>query len=103
MVFETDLVTSVFHDFAEYLYGKNMQEQQDWQPGQYHLASLNFGGLMDASSFQVPPYPAADMTSETSLQDIFFNDPSFGVKRQTGWLEFASHGCDYCFWMIHYR
>ena len=57
MVFETDLVTSVFHDFAEYLYGKNMQEQQDWEPGQYHLASLNFGGLMDASSFQVPAIP----------------------------------------------
>ena len=37
------------------------------------------------------------------FQNAFFNDPSFGVKRNTGWLEFASHGCDYCFWMIHYR
>ena len=35
-------------------------------------------------------------------QDIFFNDPSFGVRR-ADFLEFASHGCDYCFWMIHYR
>ena len=35
-------------------------------------------------------------------QDIFFNDPSFGVRR-ADYLEFASHGCDYCFWMIHYR
>ena len=67
MVFETDLVTSVFHDFAEYLYGKNMQEQQDWEPGKYHLASLNFGGLMDASSFQVPPHPAADWTWNVKL------------------------------------
>ena len=25
MVFATDLVTNVFHEFAEYLYGKNMQ------------------------------------------------------------------------------
>jgi len=87
MVFATDLVTNVFHEFAEYLYGKNMQEQQDWEPGKYYLASLNFGGLQDSSSFQ----------------NAFFNDPSFGVKRNTGWLEFASHGCDYCFWMIHYR
>lgn len=87
MVFATDLVTNVFHEFAEYLYGKNMQEQQDWEAGKYYLASLNFGGLQDSSSFQ----------------NAFFNDPSFGVKRNTGWLEFASHGCDYCFWMIHYR
>ena len=36
------------------------------------------------------------------MQDIFFNDPSFGVKRND-FLEFASHDCDYCFWMIHYR
>lgn len=36
------------------------------------------------------------------FQDIFFNDPSFGVKR-SDFGEFASHECDYCFWMIHYR
>ena len=36
------------------------------------------------------------------FQEIFFNDPSFGVKRND-FLEFASHDCDYCFWMIHYR
>jgi len=86
MVFVLDVVTNVFHQFAEYLYGKNMQEQQDWEPGKYYLSSLNFGGLMDSSSFQ----------------DVFFNDPSFGVRR-SDFLEFASHGCDYCFWMIHYR
>ena len=33
---------------------------------------------------------------------MFFNDPTFGVKRNK-FLEFASHECDYCFWMIHYR
>jgi len=86
MVFELDLTTNVFHTFAEYLYGNNMVEQQNWEPGKYYLSSLNFGGLEDASSFQ----------------DIFFNDPSFGVKR-SNFLEFASHDCDYCFWMIHYR
>merc|ERR1711892_146277 len=86
MVFEFDLTTSVFHNFAEYLYGNNMVEQQNWEPGKYFLTSLNFGGLQDTSSFQ----------------DIFFNDPSFGVKR-SNFLEFASHDCDYCFWMIHYR
>merc|ERR1712218_672929 len=86
MVFENDLVTSVFHNFAEYLYGNNMVEQQNWEPGKYFLASLNFGGLEDTKSFN----------------DIFFNDPSFGVKR-SDFGEFASHECDYCFWMIHYR
>merc|ERR1719312_513637 len=86
MVFENDLVTSVFHNFAEYLYGNNMVEQQNWEPGKYFLASLNFGGLEDTKSFN----------------DIFFNDPSFGVKR-SDFGEFATHDCDYCFWMIHYR
>merc|ERR1719394_1812660 len=86
MVFGNDLVTSVFHNFAEYLYGNNMEEQQNWEPGKYFLASLNFGGLEDTKSFN----------------DIFFNDPSFGVKR-SDFCEFATHDCDYCFWMIHYR
>ena len=53
MVFEFDLTTNVFHNFAEYLYGNNMIEQQNWEPGKYYLTSLNFGGLKDASSFQV--------------------------------------------------
>merc|ERR1712123_77581 len=86
MVFEFDLTTNVFHNFAEYLYGNNMVEQRNWEAGKYFLSSLNFGGLEDTSSFQ----------------DIFFTDPSFGVKRND-FLEFASHECDYCFWMIHYR
>ena len=48
-------------------------------------------------------FPVDNKYLEGYLQNAFFNDPSFGVKRNTGWLEFASHGCDYCFWMIHYR
>merc|ERR1712106_612666 len=86
MVFENDLVTSVFHKFAEYLYGNNMVEQQSWEPNTYFLASLNFGGLENSDSFK----------------DIFFNDPSFGVARSQ-FSELATHDCDYCFWMIHYR
>jgi len=86
MVFENDLTTSIFHNFAEYLYGNNMVEQQNWEAGKYFLTSLNFGGLEDTKSFN----------------DIFFNDPSFGVKRSK-FGEFATHDCDYCFWMIHYR
>ena len=53
MVFQWDLATNVFHEFAEYLYGNNMVEQENWQPGQYFLSSLNFGGLQDSAAFQV--------------------------------------------------
>ena len=75
MVFILDIVTNVFHQFAEYLYGNNMQvnidiwktwhycplkEQQDWEPGKYYLASLNFGGLTDSSSFQVNSHQSLD-------------------------------------------
>ena len=56
MVFEFDLTTNVFHNFAEYLYGNNMVEQQNWEAGKYFLSSLNFGGLEDTSSFQVVCY-----------------------------------------------
>ena len=55
MVFELDLVTNIFHEFAEYLYGNNMQEQQNWEPGKYFLSSLNFGGLPNSDFFQVSP------------------------------------------------
>ena len=48
-----DLPTNAFNSFAEYLYGNNMIEQQDWEPDTYYLSSLNFGGLEDTSSFQV--------------------------------------------------
>ena len=53
MVFRIDHATNIFHNFAEYLYGNNMVEQQNWEPGRWYLSSLNFGGLEDASSFQV--------------------------------------------------
>ena len=55
MVFRVDVdhATNIFHNFAEYLYGNNMVEQQNWEPGRWYLTSLNFGGLEDASSFQV--------------------------------------------------
>ena len=53
MVFALDFTTNIFHDFAEYLYGNNMQEQQNWEPGKYFLSSLNFGGLANSDSFQV--------------------------------------------------
>ena len=36
------------------------------------------------------------------FQDVFFNDVSFGNKRRN-FLDSVEQGCDYCFWMIHYR
>ena len=56
MVFQLGFTTNIFHTFAEYLYGNNMIEQQNWEPGKYFLSSLNFGGLEDTSSFQVFSY-----------------------------------------------
>ena len=53
MVFNLGLTTNIFHEFAEYLYGKNMQEQENWEAGKYFLTSLNFGGLTNSDSFQV--------------------------------------------------
>ena len=63
-----------------------IQEQEQWAPGQYSLATFNFGSLSSHSAFQ----------------DIFFNDPYFGTHRQN-FLKSVESGCDYCFWMVHYR
>ena len=53
MVFGLDLITNLFHGFAEHLYGSNMQEQENWKPGKWFLSSFNFGGLANSDSFQV--------------------------------------------------
>ena len=43
----------LFHVFAEVLYEANIVEQEQWQPGEYQLASLNFGSLDSHASFEV--------------------------------------------------
>ena len=91
-------VLQLFHSFGEILYEQNIVEQEKWQPGQYYLASLNFGSLSSHQAFQVRCCLLSLLTS----QDIFFNDPAFGNKR-SNFLESVEEGCDYCFWMIHYR
>jgi len=86
LVMRNNLMIVLFHVFAEVLYEANIVEQEQWQPGEYQLASLNFGSL----------------DSHASFEDVFFNDPHFGNKR-TDFTKSVNEGCDYCFWMIHYR
>ena len=43
----------LFHIFAEVLYEANIIEQEQWQPGEYQLASLNFGSLDSHAAFEV--------------------------------------------------
>ena len=71
MVFALDLVTNIFHDFAEYLYGNNMQEQQNWEAGKYFLSSLNFGGLENSHSFQVGEEELACRFADSRLAGHF--------------------------------
>ena len=54
--------------------------------GDYNLAGVYLGGMRDT----------------TALEEVFFQNPSFGVKRRNNQM-FRTIGCDYCFWTIHFR
>ena len=86
LVMRNTLARAIFNLLGTLLYNANIDEQEQWRPGQYHLATFNFGSL----------------SSHETFQDIFFNDPYFGTHRAQ-FLNSVKSGCDYCFWMIHYR
>merc|ERR1712110_11103 len=86
LVLEKEIAHKIFHIFGEILYERNIVEQEGWQNGEFFLSSFNFGNL----------------NSHDSFEDVFFNDVSFGNKRSS-FLDSVEEGCDYCFWMIHYR
>ena len=54
--------------------------------GEYNLAGVYLGGMRDT----------------TALEEVFFQNPSFGVRRRNNQM-FRTIGCDYCFWTIHFR
>ena len=86
MVIQNNLFQAIFHILGSILYNANIEEQEQWAPGEYSLATFNFGSLSNHDTFS----------------DIFFNDPYFGTHRGE-FLKSVESGCDYCFWMIHYR
>merc|ERR1711936_928760 len=74
-LFKSRAILVIFHIFAQIMYDANIREQEAWQPGQYSLATL---------------------------KEMFFSDPHFGNHR-ANLLASVEAGCDYCFWMIHFR
>ena len=86
MVIQNSLFQIIFNIAGTILYNENIKEQEQWAPAQYSLATFNFGSILSHDAFQ----------------DIFFNDENFGTKR-SNFLKSVESGCDYCFWMIHYR
>ena len=86
MVIKNRFVQNLFSIVGSVLYNANIVEQEQWTPGEYSLATFNFGSLNSHSAFQ----------------EIFFNNENFGTHR-ADYLNSVGNGCDYCFWMIHYR
>ena len=64
----------------------NIRESEVQPQGEYNLAGVNLDGMVDTSA----------------LQNVFFNNQFFGVKRRNNQM-FRDIGCDYCFWTIHFR
>ena len=101
LVLKSNFLLKLFHQSAELLYEKNIEEAEDWEAGVYQLASLYFGTLNSHAALEVL-YIHQYQHLTYSFQDVFFNDPHFGNKRPEFWKS-VDDGCDYCFWMIHYR
>ena len=103
LVYNLPALVRVLDKFARYLYEMNIDEQE-FQPqgrqiivttkdiintmmtGEYNLAGVYLGGMRDT----------------TALEEVFFQNPSFGVRRRNNQM-FRTIGCDYCFWTIHFR
>ena len=108
LVYKVPGLVRILDKFARYLYEMNIDEQEfqppgspDWMKslfnsylvlkwslclGDYNLAGVNLGGMKDT----------------TALEEVFFNNNAFGVKRRNNQM-FRTIGCDYCFWTIHFR
>ena len=56
LVMRNNFMITLFHIFAEVLYEANIVEQEQWQPGQYQLASLNLGSLDSHQAFEVEQF-----------------------------------------------
>ena len=44
-LFRSRAILVIFHMLAQIMYDANIREQEAWQPGQYSLATLNYGSL----------------------------------------------------------
>ena len=53
LVMRNNFMLILFHIFAEVLYEANIIEQEQWEAGEYQLASLNFGSLDSHAAFEV--------------------------------------------------
>ena len=51
---------------------------------------------------QKKDFPANLSLSTATMEEMFFSDPHFGNHR-ANLLASVEAGCDYCFWMIHFR
>ncbi|XP_023338544.1 uncharacterized protein LOC111709168 [Eurytemora carolleeae] len=86
LVYTNPVIVKAFDSFARYLYEMNIKEQEVQPAGEYHLAGVHLGGMADT----------------TALEEVFFRNPTFGIKRTNNQM-FRELGCDYCFWVIHFR
>ena len=86
LVYTSAVLVTIIDTLARYLYDMNIEESEVQPPGEYNLAGVNLGGMVDTNA----------------LQRVFFKNPFFGVLRPNNQM-FREIGCDYCFWTIHFR
>ena len=103
LVYSLPGLVVIIDKLARYLYDMNIAESEVQPQGEYNLAGVNLGGMRDTMA----------------LQNVFFRNPSFGVRRSNNQMFrevltakifvthskniFSKMGCDYCFWTIHFR
>ena len=65
LVYSLPGLVVIIDKLARYLYDMNIAESEVQPQGEYNLAGVNLGGMRDTMA----------------LQNVFFRNPSFGVRR----------------------
>ena len=79
-----------------------MSRSSSLQVNVMYVGTVDIDDVVDAGDYNLAGVYLGGMRDTTALEEVFFQNPSFGVKRRNNQM-FRTIGCDYCFWTIHFR
>ena len=79
-----------------------MSRSSSLQVDVINIDKTGIDNMVDAGDYNLVGVYLGGMRDTTALEEVFFQNPSFGVKRRNNQM-FRTIGCDYCFWTIHFR
>ena len=79
-----------------------MSKSSSLQVDVMNIGKTGIGHVVNAGDYNLAGVYLGGMRDTTALEEVFFQNPSFGVQRRNNQM-FRTIGCDYCFWTIHFR